>query len=477
MRPLNRQQAGVVNHTNRVIQFGKGNFLRGFIDWIISRMNQSLDSDMGVTIIQSVRGGSNDGFERQEGLYHVITRGLRSSEAVEEIELVDVINGCIDPYNNPDRFYALAEDMNNRFIISNTTEQGIEFLESDKFDGVADSFPAKLTQLLYRRFKVCDGDIAKGFVILPCELIERNGEQLKGCIEQYIELWNLGSEFESWFNSANHIANTLVDRIVSGYPKRGALEIQQRVDFEDKLLVETEPYNILVIEGDEVIREEFCADKAGCNVLFVDDITPYRERKVTLLNAPHTLLSPIGLLAGLVTVREAVEHPELGRYINYVMQRELRPTLSLPEQELSQFIDEVLDRFANPYLEHHMSSIMLNSFAKFKSRCIPPIKRYLAQQGALPTATILGMAAMIYYYATTDEVVLKDESRTIELIKELWRERSVAQLTHGVLSAEWLWGENLVEITGLKPLLYDYLSQINEFAMRISLERNLPKYI
>ncbi len=469
---LNRKTAQTTRYTNRVIQFGKGNFLRGFAEWIISEMNNKLDTDMGVTIIQSVVGSQNYTLNEQEGLYHLVTKGIKDGVASREVSLLDVVNECIDPYSNPDKFMALAEDLNNRFVISNTTEQGITYSDSDKFDVVpAMNFPAKLTQLMYRRFEVCGGDTKRGFIIIPCELIENNGANLKECVMKYCELWGLSSEFKTWIEEANFFANTLVDRIVSGFPKSGVEELYSEIGFEDKLVVESEPYHLWVIQGDEIIAKEFAADKAGTQVLFVDDITPYRERKVTLLNAPHTALSPVGFLSGLDTVKECVEDEQVGAFVKRVMQEELLPTVSLPREELEQFAKDVVDRFSNPYIRHMITGIMLNSFSKYKSRNLPPLKRYVAKNGTLPKGLVLGLAAVIIYYKggkRGDETIeLKDDPRVIELLASLWSgERSNLEIAHAVLSEESIWGEDLTQVEGLEAMTASYMTSIMEQGMR-----------
>ncbi|MFI3319834.1 MAG: tagaturonate reductase [Rikenellaceae bacterium] len=472
---LNRTTAQANSYTNRVIQFGKGNFLRGFAEWIISEMNTKLNTDMGVTIIQSVVGSQNDTLNEQGGLYHLVTKGIKDGVASRTVSLLDVVNECIDPYSNPDKFIALAEDLNNRFIISNTTEQGIAYSDSDKFDVVpAMSFPAKLTQLMYHRFEVCGGDASKGFIIIPCELIENNGSNLKECVMKYAELWALSAEFKAWVEEVNFFANTLVDRIVSGFPKSGVEELHEEIGYTDKLVVESEPYHLWVIQGDEIIAKEFTADKAGAQVLFVDDITPYRERKVTLLNAPHTALSPVGFLSGLDTVRECVEDEQVGEFVKRVMQDELLPTVSLPREELEQFANDVVDRFKNPYIRHMITGIMLNSFSKYKSRNLPPLKRYITTNGTLPKGLVMGLAAVIVYYKGgkrgEESIELKDDPRVIELLASLWSgERSTQEIAHAVLCDESIWGEDLTLIEGLEALTAAYMTSIMEQGMRATI--------
>lgn len=290
MKQLNRNTVKVQTYTEKVIQFGEGNFLRAFADWIIWKMNQTTDFNASVVAIQPRKGGKIKNLTVQDCLYHVNLQGLDDGKTVDNIDLVDVISRGIDPYEDLDTFLKLAEQPEMRFIISNTTEAGIAFDSSCKFtDKPAVSFPGKLVQLLYHRFEFFKGDVNKGFIILPCELIFHNGEHLKECINQYIEHWNLGSDFKLWFDKSCKVYSTLVDRIVPGYPKDNAEKIIQHIGFDDKQLVVGEVYHLWVIEAPESLSDEFPADKAGLNVHFVASEAPYHERKVTLLNGPHKI--------------------------------------------------------------------------------------------------------------------------------------------------------------------------------------------
>ena len=325
MKQLNRTTATANQYPTKVIQFGEGNFLRAFVDWIIWNTNQKTNFNAGVVVVQPIERGMVDMLNAQDGLYHVNLQGIDKGEAVDSIQMIDVINGGLNPYTQNAEFMALAEDPNIRFVISNTTEAGIAFDPSCKLDDKpASSYPGKLTQLLYHRYNHFNGDKSKGFIILPCELIFLNGKELKKCIYQYIELWQLGEGFKTWFEEACGVYCTLVDRIVPGYPKDTIEQIHERIGFSDNLVVKGEIFHLWVIEAPESVAAEFPADKAGLNVLFVPSEAPYHERKVTLLNGPHTVLSPVGYLSGLDTVRECVEDPEIGKYVRKVMYGDAR---------------------------------------------------------------------------------------------------------------------------------------------------------
>lgn len=475
MKKLDRKTAQAAQYPDKVIQFGEGNFLRAFVDWIIWKMNKSAGFNGGVVVVQPIDRGMVDMLNSQDGLYHLNLQGIDHGKPVDSIDLIDVINRGINPYREFEEYLELAEDPNIRFVISNTTEAGIAFDPDCRFDDrPASSYPGKLTQLLYHRFEYFKGDRSKGFIIFPCELIFLNGKELRKCVLQYIDLWNLGDDFKEWFETACGIYCTLVDRIVPGYPKDNIDEILGKIGYEDKLVDKAEIFHLWVIEAPEKIAKEFPADKAGLNVLFVPSEAPYHARKVTLLNGPHTVLSPVGYLSGLDTVKECVEAPVVGKFVHRVMFDELLETLDLPKPELEQFAHDVLERFVNPYVKHFVTSIMLNSFPKYRTRDLPGLKTYLQRKGTLPAGLVFGLAAIITYYKGGKrgdaEIVPNDDAQTIALLKELWSSGDVGKVAEGVLAAEDIWGENLNEIPGLTALLTEDLSLIQEKGMRSAVE-------
>ena len=471
METLNRQTVTACSHPTRIIQFGEGNFLRAFVDWIVWNTNRKTDFDAGVVVVQPIEKGMVDVLNSQDGLYHVNLQGIDKGEAVDSIQMIDVINGGLNPYTHFDDYLALAENPDIRFVISNTTEAGIAFDPSCCLeDRPASSYPGKLTQLLYHRYRHFNGDMSKGFIILPCELIFLNGKELKKCIYQYMDLWQLEPEFRTWFEQACGVYCTLVDRIVPGYPKDTIAQIHERIGYEDKLVVKGEIFHLWVIEAPESVAEEFPAGKAGLNVLFVPSEAPYHERKVTLLNGPHTVLSPVGYLSGLDTVRECVEDPEIGKFVHKVMYEELMETLNLPKPELQAFADSVVERFVNPYVKHFVTSIMLNSFPKYKTRDLPGLKTYLERKGELPKGLVLGLAAIITYYKGGKrgdvEIVPNDDAAIVALLKDLWALEDVRKVAEGVLGAEFIWGEDLNLIPGLADLVAADLELIRNEGMR-----------
>ena len=472
MERLNRKSAPQAKrYTEKVIQFGEGNFLRAFIEWIIWKTNQKTDFNGSVVVVQPIEKGMVDWLNEQDGLYHLNLQGLLKGETVDSLDLIDVVSRGLNPYVDFNSYLELAEQPDIRFVISNTTEAGIAFDPACKLeDAPASSYPGKLTQLLYHRYEHFEGAMDKGLIIFPCELIFENGKHLKECIRRYIDLWGLGPDFSAWFEEACGVYSTLVDRIVPGYPRDNAAQLCERAGYDDRLLDKAEIFHLWVIEAPKEVAKEFPADKAGLNVLFVPSEAPYHERKVTLLNGPHTVLSPVGYLSGLNTVKECCEDPEIGQFVHKVMFDELLPTLNLPKPELEKFANDVLERFRNPFVKHFVTSIMLNSFPKYRTRDLPGLKTYLERKGELPKGLVLGLAGICTYYKGgkrgEDEIVPNDDQKIIDLLKELWATGDVRKVAKGVLAASFIWDEDLNAIPGLTDLLAADLAFIQAKGMR-----------
>lgn len=484
LKALNKGNAPKATRPEKIIQFGEGNFLRGFIDWIVKNMNDKTAFDASVVVV----AGLPDSvplriLEKQDGLYHLNLQGKLKGETIDSIELIDVISRSVNPYSDYNDFIKLADQPDMRFVISNTTEAGIKFDPSCRFtDRPASSYPGRLTQLLYRRFKTFNGSPEKGFVIFPCELIFHNGHRLKECVLKYIELWReeIGedvTEFKEWFERYCFICSTLVDRIVPGFPSLTIDETKERIGFDDNMVVLGEVFHLWVIEvpenlSNERLKSEFPADKADLNVVITDDESPYHERKVTLLNGPHTVLAPVAYLSGVEIVRDACNHPVIGKYIRKIQKEELLPTLNLPETELMDYADSVLERFNNPFVDHKVESIMLNAFPKFATRDLPGIKTYFERKGSLPNGIIFGLAAIITYYKGGERfdgarIKPNDDEKIINLLNSLWSTNEIETVADGVLRSEILWGkdENLTSIPQLKEKLSEYLVNIQQKGM------------
>lgn len=490
MQPLNCKTAPKRVRTERVIQFGEGNFLRAFVDWIIQKVDESTDFDASVVVVQPIAQGMVEKLNEQDCLYHVNLQGLIDGKPVNSLTLIDTISRALNPYQDFDAFLRLAEQPEMRFVISNTTEAGIAFDPACRLsDKPASSYPGKLVQLLWHRFKTFNGDPAKGFIIMPCELIFLNGHHLRECIDQYVELWreDFGDAYEGfkkWTTECCYVCATLVDRIVPGFPKKDIGKIQETIGYEDNMVVQGEAFHLWVIETApnlplEQLAKEFPAERAGLNIVLTHNEAPYHERKVTLLNGPHTVLSPVAYLSGIDIVRDACQHPIVGRYIHMVQFDELMQTLNLPMDELKQFAQDVLERFLNPYVDHQVTSIMLNSFPKFQTRDLPGLKTYLQRKGELPKGLVLGLAAIITYYkggVRADGAPIKpnDDARIVALLDELWQTGNTRQVAEGVLAAkDLIWHEHgdLNKIPGLTDMLTQMLDSIREKGMLNTVER------
>jgi tagaturonate reductase len=471
LKALNKRTAPKSVMPEKIIQFGEGNFLRAFVDWIIWNMDQKTDFNGSVVVVQPIEKGMADWLNGQDCLYHVNLQGRENGQPVNTLQRIDVISRALNPYSQNQAFMALAEQPEIRFVISNTTEAGIAFDDKCKLtDAPASSYPGKLVQLLYHRYQYFNGDPTKGFIIFPCELIFLNGHVLKECIYKYIDLWELGEDFKKWFTDNCGVYATLVDRIVPGFPRNQIKEIQQKISYKDNLVVQAENFHLWVIEAPKEIEKEFPADKAGLHVLFVPSEEPYHKRKVTLLNGPHTVLSPVAYLSGVNIVRDACNHEVIGKYIHKVQFDELMQTLDLPMDELKKFAADVLERFDNPYVDHQVTSIMLNSFPKFCARDLPGVKTYLERKGELPQGLVFGLAAIITYYkggkrADGSDITPNDAQNIMDLLKELWATNDTQKITDGVLSATFIWGEDLNNIKGLNALVKKDLDLIQAKGM------------
>ena len=465
LKPLNKHFAPKSVMPEKVIQFGEGNFLRAFVDWIIWNMNQKTNFNGSVVVVQPLNGGMIEWLNGQDCLYHVNLQGRENGKPVNTIERIDVISRCVNPYAQFDAYMALAEQPEMRFVISNTTEAGIAFDPNCKLeDEPATSYPGKLVQLLYHRYQAFNGDPTKGLIIFPCELIFLNGHVLKDCIRKYIDLWQLPEGFRQWFENSCGVYATLVDRIVPGCPRK------EKIGYRDNLVVQAENFHLWVIEAPKEVAQEFPADKAGLHVLFVPSEEPYHKRKVTLLNGPHTVLSPVAYLSGVNIVRDACQHEVIGKYIHKVQFDELMQTLDLPMEELEKFAGDVLERFDNPFVDHQVTSIMLNSFPKFQARDLPGVKTYLERKGELPKGLVFGLAAIITYYKGGKredgaEIVPNDDPKIIELLQQLWATGDTQKVADGVLAAEFIWQEDLNKVAGLNALVKQYLDLIQQKGM------------
>ena len=406
----------------RVIQFGEGGFLRGFVDWMLQKVNERSDFNGNVVVVQPIEQGMCDMLTAQNCVYTHVIRGVEGVDST----VVDVISRCVKPYEDFNSYLALAENPDFRFVVSNTTESGIVFSNDDKItDAPPKTFPAKVTLLLKRRFELG----LKGFIFLPCELIDRNGDNLKKCILKYAELWNLSNEFCTWVENENVFTNTLVDRINTGFPRGEDLGL----GYEDNMLNTSEFFHLWVIETDYDLESEIPFASAGLNVIVTPDkLEMYRTRKVRILNGAHTSLVPYAMLEGFDTVKSCIDDERMCNHLRKCVFDEICPTLDLPKDELLAYANSVVERFGNPYIKHYLSAISLNSVSKFKVRVLPSILEYIKRYEKMPETLIFAFAKLIEFYKTD---MPQDAPEVIEFMK--------THNTREILANVDFWGQDL----------------------------------
>ncbi|MEQ4510127.1 tagaturonate reductase [Dickeya zeae] len=479
MQTLNRRDFPGRRHPDRVIQFGEGNFLRAFIDWQLDLLNEHTDLDAGIVVVRPIDTDFPPALDTQDGLYTTIIRGLNEQgDAVREPRLIRSVNREINVYRQFDEYLALAHDANIRFVFSNTTEAGISYHADDKLtDTPPASFPAKLTRLLFERFNHFNGAADKGWVLLPCELIDYNGEKLKELVLRYAAQWALPAAFTTWLNEHNTFCSTLVDRIVTGYPRNEVDALQQELGYQDTFLDTAEYFYLFVIQGPQWLAEELRLNQLKLNVRIVDDIKPYKERKVAILNGAHTALVPVAFLAGLDTVGESMNDAQIGKFVETTIAEEIVPVLDLPHDELMSFAEAVLSRFRNPFIQHQLLSIALNGMTKFRTRILPQLLMYRERHNALPKRLTFALAALIAFYRgerNDDRYPLQDDAHWLERYEVLWSgvragTTSLAQVVNAVLSDAEHWEQDLTLVPGLAALVTEQLQAIVERGMRDAL--------
>ena len=439
--------------TEKFLQFGEGNFLRGFVDWMIDRLNKEADFDGGVVVVQPLAQGLIPMINEQDGLYTLYLRGLQDGQKVEETRVVDCITRGINPFENTDEFFECASNPELRYIISNTTEAGIEYKPNQNPDDSAGlTFPGRLTLFMKRRF---DNKLP-GFLLLPCELIDKNGDELKACVLKYAKDFGYGDDFIKWVEEENYFTNTLVDRIVTGYPRDTASEMEKEYGYLDNIIDTAEIFHLWVIQGDKKYAEELPFDKIGLNVLWTDDVTPYKKRKVRILNGAHTMMVLAAHLAGLETVKEAMDDELVFNFMKTGVFDEIIPTLDLPKDELIQFANDVIERFQNPFIKHYLLSIALNSVSKYQVRVLPSVLEYIKENNKEPKCLVFSLAALIAFYRT-------DAANDNPDVMEFMKTASV----DNILSKEEYWGTDL---SMLKDSINGYLKSIEEKGIRAAME-------
>lgn len=462
----------------KVLQFGEGNFLRAFVDYFIDNLNEKTGFNGKVTVLQPLPENSFTSvpqfLNEQEGLYTLYLRGFENGEKVNAKRVISCIDRCINAYSDYEEMIKCADNPELRYITSNTTEAGIVYDPSCQFtDTPASSYPGKLTQLLYRRFEKFGKEKGKGLVILACELIDDNGKVLKDCVIKYANQWNLGQEFTKWVQEENLFCSTLVDRIVTGYPRNEAEALNEENGYEDKVLNTGEVFGFWVIEGPQWLKEELPFEKAGLPVIITDNHKPYKQRKVRILNGAHTSMVLGAYLAGWNIVRDCMADDVIRGFMNKAIYDEIIPTLTLPKDELEGFAFSVTERFKNPFIDHALLSISLNSTSKWKARVMPTLKDYLKNTKALPVCLTTSFALYIAFYRGKEmtetglvasrpdgeKYIISDDKSVLEFYLA-HKDDSSHDLAYAVCKNADFWGEDLSELPGFADTVANALEQI-----------------
>jgi tagaturonate reductase len=470
-------------YPEKVLQFGEGNFLRGFIDWMIHRMNvQGIFNGSVVAVQPTPRGKVVPVLQAQDGLYTVVLRGIDRGEVVDSREVVSSISRGVNPYTEWDSVLEAAANPDIRLVFSNTTEAGLEYAY-EEYDPATSpqSFPGKLTACLYHRFNTFHGAPESGWVIIPCELVENNGEVLRERVLQIASDWRLPDAFAEWVKQANRFCNTLVDRIVTGYPRDNAEQFWSELGYRDELITVGEPYHLFAIEADSAVQEIIPFHEAGLNVYW-SDVAPFRELKVRILNGAHTMMAMVGHLYGKKTVLEVMEDPDLAAFIKRGIHEEILPCIEMEREVKESFAKSVLERFQNPFNKHYLLDIALNSVPKFKARVMPILSRYIAQYGTIPPTIAYALAALLVFYKGEhvegnqlmgrfggEEYPIRDQEETLNFMQKAWQHsESVADVVTMILANEALWGQNLTAYPGLTDQVINHVSDILQNGVRFS---------
>lgn len=485
---LNYQGYLLKDAPERIIQFGEGNFLRGFADYFVDCLNERTGFNGKVLVVQPIENGMSDEINKQQGLYTLYLRGTENERKMNRRRVVSSISRCINPYTQWETLLDTASNEDLRVVISNTTEQGIAYDPACKFsDCPQSSFPGKLTRYLYGRYVKMSGDIEKGFLILSCELIDNNGSELKKCVLAYADQWNLNKGFIQWVESANIFCNTLVDRIVTGYPAKEVLLLNLENGYEDSLMDTAEIFGLWVIEGPEDIAEVLKLENSGLPILICQDHLPYKKRKVRILNGAHTAMVPAAYLQGFDNVRDCVNDPLILKFMLKFLEEEVVPTLPFPKGELEEFIASVIDRFKNPYIDHQLLSISLNSVSKWRTRVLPTILDYVDQYGELPKAAVFSFAALMAFYS--GEILNGDSIQayrggipyfvkdSLEILTAFFQssKKTLGIFVEEICRNTMLWGRDLSNLTGFEQKVKEYLTTIRSEGMCRAMERLLEE--
>ena len=465
-------------YPERVLQFGEGNFLRAFVDYFIDELNAQGHFGGKIVVVQPIAHGMADMVNAQDGNYTAVLRGLENNKPVDRRRIITSISRAINPYTQYQDYMATMANPDLRFVVSNTTEAGIAYVETDKLEDTPQaSFPGKVAAMLYERYKIFNGDPSKGFVFIPCELIDNNGDNLRETVLRHAKNWNLPEAFVQWVETANEFTNTLVDRIVTGYPRDEIATLEQEQGYKDDLLVTGEIFHFFAVEArkewTEVLEASLPMPKIGLNAIFTEDVTPYKLRKVRILNGAHTMSVLAAFLAGKDTVGEMMADAHMTDYLHKGIFEEIIPTLDLDKKDLESFAASVFDRFANPHIKHMLLSISLNSVAKYKARVLPSILEYHARMGKLPELLTFSFAALVAFYkgdTIQDNALIgtrngqpyniMDDMPVLEFFQKTWASGDVATVVKETCGNTQFWDMDLNQLPGFTDKVTAYVGKI-----------------
>ncbi|MBQ1255990.1 MAG: tagaturonate reductase [Clostridia bacterium] len=458
------------NAPERVLQFGEGGFLRAFVDYFFDLANEKHGFNGKVVLVQPIDRGLTDTINRQQGLYTLYLRGFQDGKTVNDKRVISCVSRCIDPYRDFSAFLSCAYNPDLRYIASNTTEAGIAYDPACGFsDAPQSSFPGKLTRFLYERYRAFGKEKGRGMIILSCELIDNNGKELRACVEKYARQWGLEEGFKTWLDEENLFCSSLVDRIVTGYPKNEADRLNAENGYIDNMIDTGEVFGAWVIEGPEWLKNELPFLKGDLPVIVTPDHKPYKQRKVRILNGAHTTMVLGAYLAGQDIVRDCMKDDVIAGYMDKALYEEIIPTLTLPKDELIAFAASVRERFANPFIDHLLLSISLNSVSKWRARCFPSLKAYWEKFSKVPECLTLGLSSLLAFYHGTrmeggkligqrekgNEYEINDDAAALEFFLR-HKDDPDKDYVHAVLQNESFWGEDLTKIPGFEEKALSY---------------------
>ena len=464
----------------RILQFGEGNFLRAFVDWQLDIANEKGVIDTSVAVITPLFKESRvlNILKEQDCLYNVVLEGIEDGKPKCENRLISCVADAFNPAADYDRYMSYILSPELRFVVSNTTEAGIRYEADDVRADCPVTFPGKVTNLLWKRFNHFKGDRSKGLVFVCCELIEDNGTTLREYVLRHAAEAGLGDDFIDWVKEACIFADTLVDRIVPGFPADTIDQVKAELGYDDNVVVKGELYHMWAIGGDgyKPLAEELPLDKAGLHVLFMPSIKKYRDKKVRILNGSHTGMVPVALQLGCETVMDAFNNEKVNAFVNTMVDTEVLPMIDEDPAELRKFSKGILERFYNPYIKHYLKSIALNSLSKWEARNFPTVKDYYAAKGALADYELFSFAALLALYGPGSTFEPQDNAEHLALITKLWNDADYAATVRAIVESG-IFIENFEQLVpGFSAKVAEYLKDIRTAGMEAALTKFLEAH-